>query len=127
MPHDVSRAEFDRAVARAIAGLPEAFAAALESEVRIEVVDRPSSAQLKSVGLSEDELLLGLYFGVPRPDRSVEHSGRLPDAIYLFYEDACDASESGADLVEQVRVTLLHELGHHFGFDEDELSRLGYG
>jgi predicted Zn-dependent protease with MMP-like domain len=59
--------------------------------------------------------------------RSVEFSGMLPDAIYIFQEDVELVSESEKDLIQQVRITVLHEIGHHFGMDEDDLDELGYG
>lgn len=127
MPHHVSRERFAELVERAIAGLPPQFARALEEEVRIEIRDRPTRRELKSLGLDEDELLLGLYQGHPLTERSIESSGRLPDVIHVFQEDCELVSDSEAQLVEEVRVTVLHELGHHFGLDEDELSRLGFG
>jgi predicted Zn-dependent protease with MMP-like domain len=51
----------------------------------------------------------------------------MPDVIYIFQEDVELAVDDEADLVEQVRITVLHELGHHFGMDEDDLEELGYG
>jgi predicted Zn-dependent protease with MMP-like domain len=126
MAHHVSKAKFARLVESAIAELPPQFAEALE-EVPIEIRDRPSRSQLREAGLDNDELLLGLYRGVPRPERSVEHSGRLPDVIYIFQEDCELVSDTEDELVREVRITVLHELGHHFGMDEDDLARLGYG
>jgi predicted Zn-dependent protease with MMP-like domain len=82
---------------------------------------------LKDQGLEEDELILGLYVGHPMTQRSVEFSGMLPDAIYIFQEDVELVSESEKDLIQQVRITVLHEIGHHFGMDEDDLDELGYG
>src|SRR5215213_8945247 len=126
MPHHVSKARFAELVEKAAAGLPPPFANAL-TEVPIEIRDRPSTKMLRSLGLEDDELLLGLYHGRPRTERSVEDSGRLPDVIYVFQEDVELVSESEAELVEQVRTTVLHELGHHFGMSEEDLDDLGYG
>ena len=126
MPHHVSKAKFAALVERALAELPEPFAGYLD-EVPVEIRERPTRKQLKSVGLDEDELLLGLYHGIPLTERSVEHSGQPPGVISVFQEDVelvCDTEE---DLVREVRTTVLHELGHHFGLDEDDLDRLGYG
>ena len=53
-------------------------------------------------------------------------SGTLPDVIYIFQEDVEQISDSEADLIREVRTTVLHELGHHFGLDEDDLDQLGY-
>lgn len=126
MPYDVDDATFGKLVERALAELPQQFADFLE-EVPIEIRPRPTRKQLKRLGLREDQLLLGLYEGIPLTERSVEHSGVRPAVIYIFKEDVEDASESEQDLIEQVRVTVLHEIGHHFGMDEDDLDELGYG
>lgn len=126
MPCDVSKERFAELVEQALADVPPVFAPYLE-EVTIEVRDRPTRKQLKSVGLSEDQLLLGLYHGRPRDERSVFDSAVMPDVIYIFQEDVEDVSNDEEDLVEQVRITVLHEIGHHFGMDEDDLDELGYG
>ncbi len=126
MPCEVSKERFAELVERALADVPPAFASYLE-EVTIEIRDRPTRKQLKSVGLNDDQLLLGLYHGRPRDQRSVLDSGIMPDVIYIFQEDVEDASNDEEDLVEQVRITVLHEIGHHFGMDEDDLDEVGYG
>jgi predicted Zn-dependent protease with MMP-like domain len=126
MAWHVSKSKFDGLVERALADLPEPFAGFLE-EVPVEVRDRPSAGQLRRAGLGGNELLLGLYQGRPRTERSVEDSGTLPDVIYIFQEDielVCDSEDA---LVEQVRKTVLHEIGHHFGMTEEDLDELGYG
>jgi predicted Zn-dependent protease with MMP-like domain len=126
MPFDVSKERFAELVERALAELPPAFASYLE-EVAVEIRDRPTRKQLRSVGLKGDQLLLGLYHGRPRDQRSVLDSAVMPDVIYIFQEDIENACDDEADLVEQVRITVLHEIGHHFGMDEDDLDELGYG
>jgi len=122
----VSKRRFAELVEEALAGVPEPFASHLE-EVSVEVRGRPSRKQLKDAGLEADELLLGLYTGCPLTDRSVEQSGRLPDAILIFQEDIEVVSESEADVVREIRTTVLHEIGHHFGMEEGDLEDLGYG
>ena len=122
----VSDREFDDLVTAAIDRLPERYRAVLMEDVPVQVARRPTGGQLESLGMEPDHLLLGLYEGVPLPERHVEAPG-MPDRIWLFREDIEDASRDRADLVEQVRVTLLHELGHYFGLDEDDLDELGYG
>ena len=126
MAHHVSRAKFADLVERALAELPERFAEFLE-EVPVEIRDRSTPAQRRRAGVPRDSLLLGLYQGVPRTQRSVEHSGVMPDVIYIFQEDVELASDGEQDLVDQVRTTVLHEIGHYFGLDEDDLDELGYG
>jgi len=126
LPYHVSKQRFAELVEEALRELPQPFAQHLE-EVSVEIKDRPTAKQLKNSGLEKDDLLLGLYVGHPMTERSVEYSGVLPDAIYIFQEDVELASDSEKELVEQVRVTVLHEIGHHFGMDEDDLDKLGYG
>jgi len=126
MPYHVTKAEFARLVEDSLVDLPQEFADFLE-EVPIDIRDRPTRKQLSSVGLKDDELLLGLYVGTSLPDRSVETGVRMPDAIYLFQEDIEEVSDSEAELKKEVRITVLHEIGHHFGLNEDDLDRLGYG
>lgn len=125
MPYHVSKQRFGELVEEALQDLPEPFASHMEV-VRVEVRDRPTKKQLEEAGLEEDELLLGLYVGHPLTERSVEMSGVLPDAIYIFQEDVELASDSEEDLLREVRITVLHEIGHFFGMDEDDLERLGY-
>jgi predicted Zn-dependent protease with MMP-like domain len=126
MAYRVSKADFERLVARAVEDLPEQFAQFLE-EIPIEIRDRPTPAQRRSIGLPRNELLLGLYHGRPLTHRSVEDSARMPDVIYIFQDSIEAVSENEDGLVEQVRTTVLHEIGHYFGMNEDDLDALGYG
>ena len=126
MAYHVSKAQFAKLVERALAELPEPFAQHLE-EVSIEIRDRPTRRQLADLGLEHDELLLGLYHGRPRTERSVLDGPVMPDVIYIFQEDVELASDSEKQLVDEVRTTVLHEIGHHFGMGENDLDELGYG
>jgi predicted Zn-dependent protease with MMP-like domain len=125
MPYQVSKTKFAQLVERAIAELPEQFAEFME-EVPVEIRTRPTLKQLRQAGLEPDELLFGLYTGTALTERSVEDHARLPDAIYIFQEDHEEVCESEAELVREVRTTVLHEIGHHFGLSEEDLDRLGY-
>src|SRR5215204_5223486 len=100
MPCHVSKAEFARYVEQALAELPEPFASHLE-QITVEIKDRPTRKQLRELGLEDDELLFGLYQGVALPDRSVQHSGVLPDRILIFQEDHELACDSPAELVKE--------------------------
>ncbi|HEY8749500.1 MAG TPA: metallopeptidase family protein [Tepidisphaeraceae bacterium] len=124
MAYRVSKRRFGLMVEEALATLPPQFQEFIE-EVPVEVRDRPTEAQ--SSRFDSKGLLLGLYVGRPRTQRSVEESGRLPDVIYIFQESIEQVSNNEAELLDQVRKTVLHEIGHHFGLDEDDLSTLGYG
>ena len=126
MAYRVSKAEFMELVDSAVSDLPEEFARFLE-EVPIEVRDLPTRSQQSRVRGDRGGLLLGLYVGRPRTQRSVEDSGAMPDVIYLFQENIQSICNSEAQLVEQVRKTVLHEIGHHFGMTEEDLDALGYG
>lgn len=126
MPWHVGKAEFERLVEAAIATLPPMVAEHLE-RVPIEIRDRPTPKQLKSVGLGKRDLLLGLYVGTSLADQSVQHDYELPSVIFLFQEDLELVSDTPEQLQEEIRTTVLHEVGHHFGLDEDQLDALGYG
>jgi predicted Zn-dependent protease with MMP-like domain len=126
MPYRVSKPVFGELVERALQELPPSFADFLE-EVPIEVRDRPTPIQMQRLGMRKNSLLLGLYHGRPLTQRSVEDSGRLPDVIYIFQEPIELVSQNEDQLVDQVRKTVLHEIGHHFGMSEADLEELGYG
>jgi predicted Zn-dependent protease with MMP-like domain len=126
MPWHVSKSEFAQLVEKALSELPPEFAAALD-EMPVEIRDWPSREQLLSAGVKQNGLLLGLYQGRPRTRRSVEDSGRLPDVIYLFQGSIEEICKNSEELIQQVRTTVLHEIGHHFGMSEEDLRRLGYG
>lgn len=126
MAYRVSKQRFGELVERALDELPPEFAEFL-SEVPVEVRDRPTAGQAASVGLRRGHLLLGLYQGRPRTQRSVEDSGRLPDVIYIFQDSIEQVCTGELELIAQVRKTVLHEIGHHFGMSEDDLEKLGYG
>lgn len=112
----ISRAEFERLVGDVIDVVPEPFASALD-EVAVVVEDRSPP------GMGP---LYGLYRGFPLTEGMIV-SGALPPQISIYVHPLIDHVRSHEELVEQVRITVLHELGHHLGFDEDGLERLGYG
>jgi predicted Zn-dependent protease with MMP-like domain len=126
MPYHVSKSRFGELVERALRELPEPFAQHLE-EISVEIHDSATKSQRRGAGLHGNELLLGLYVGHPTTERSVFHEGYLPDRIYIFQRDIELVSDSEQDLIEQVRTTVLHEIGHHFGMSEEDLDELGYG
>lgn len=126
MSYRVSKADFARLVEEALEELPEPFAGHLE-QMSIEIKDRPTRKQLRQLDLDEDDLLLGLHEGVPMTDRSIEHSGTLPTRIFVFQESLEAVCGSERELIEEIRKTVLHEIGHYFGMSEDDLDDLGYG
>ena len=74
----------------------------------------------------EPDDLLGLYDGVALTERDSTNSGQLPDRILIFRGPLLDLVESEDELVEEVRITVVHEIAHHFGIDDDRLHELGY-
>jgi len=126
MPCRVSKEEFEKIIREALGELPERFAKALET-VRIEVRPRPTRRMMRELRIPAGEALLGLYHGRPATERSVDESGVMPEVIYLFKQEIEAVCETMAEVRREVRSTVLHELGHHFGLDEENLDDLGYG
>ena len=118
---DLDLREFETLVARALDGLPEQFAELLDNVVVV-VEDTPSVEDLEDVGLAPHEglELLGIYQGVPQPDRGAEYSA-LPDRVAIFRQSILAICETREDVVAEVRDTVVHELGHHFGLSDDEM------
>jgi predicted Zn-dependent protease with MMP-like domain len=117
----ISLREFEGAVARAIEDLPPRFASLLDN-VFVVVEEEPTEDDLESVGMSredEDELL-GLYQGVPRDERGVDYSA-LPDRVVLYRGPLQRLCDSVDELEDEIHDTLVHELGHHFGLDDEEM------
>lgn len=130
------RRVFDELLEALIDALPPNLQRVLE-EIPVVVLDRPTNAMLRELGVPREEweeeatLLCGLHTGTMLTERSIEHSGDLPTDLHLFREGIVEAaggwSQPRERLREEIRITLLHEIGHHFGLDEDDLDRLGYG
>jgi len=125
--NDDQRDLFDGMLQEEIAALPDDIRQALE-EVPIVVDDQPSETLLAEMGLPSGQTLCGLHSGFPLTSRSREISGVLPTIIQLFRVPIfTQAGYSRSALQQQIHITLLHEIGHYFGLDEDDLERLGYG
>ena len=122
----IRRSEFDRLFEQALACLPAQFAKWVE-EVPVILEDEPSPELLEEIGADEKGELLGSYHGVALTRRSVEDSGRMPDQILIFRRPLVAMCRNPEQLAAEIRKTLLHELGHYAGLDEDDLDRLGYG
>ncbi len=124
----LSKPEFERLVAAALRELPARYRRFLQREnVQILVVRRPSRQQLRELEMNPDrETLFGLYEGTPRTERSSGYNMALPDKITIFQEPLEDEYPNRAQLKEQVRRTVLHEIAHFFGLDDAELEQMGW-
>ncbi len=122
---DDERHLFDEVLETVLEALPPRFQALL-AEAPVIVEDRPSARLLGELGLGPDDLLCGLHSGTPVTERSVEQIPELPETIHLFREGILDLAGDWDQLHREIRITLLHEIGHHFGLDEDDLAELGY-
>jgi predicted Zn-dependent protease with MMP-like domain len=105
---------FDDHVRAALDELPPQIAAALRN-VAVVVEDENE----------DDPDLFGLYHGVPLPERG-DMAGQLPDKISIYRIPLEESFDDPVELQEEIRITVLHELGHYFGLDEDRLAELGY-
>jgi predicted Zn-dependent protease with MMP-like domain len=122
----LSADEFVEVVEQALVTIPPAFEPYLQ-DVVVDVEDYPDRETVRTLGLASRYQLLGLYRGVPLTARSVEHSGQLPDRITIYQGNIERYCRTRDAMIEQIRRTVLHEVGHHFGLDEDDLDALGYG
>ncbi len=120
----MKRKVFELLVQRAVQELPVEFRDKLEN-VAIIVEDQPPPELLERMEISGDDELLGLYEGVPLTERGSD-SPLYPDRIWIFQRPIENACVSDEEIVEEVRTTLVHEIAHFFGFDDDYLEQLGY-
>ena len=122
-PIQRSPARFERLVERALAGIPAPFQVAL-AEVAVVIEDEASREQLELAGLAPDEALYGLYEGTPRTAWGADLA-MFPNKISLFRLPLEDDFPDPTELAEEVRLTVIHELAHHLGIDDDRLHQLG--
>jgi len=120
-PMTVSPEEFDRWIQEALAGLPARFAR-LADEVSIVVEEEPSVDILQDLELESEDDLLGLYQGVPINQTSFfQPAGGLPARISIYRGPILRLCRTKAEVIHEVRDTVVHELGHHVGLDDDEM------
>ena len=116
MAIEVDAEKFEEMVDAALGAIPEELLARVENCVVL-VADEP-----------EPELgdVLGYYDGIPLSQRTSQYSGVLPDRILIFRGPLCHMVDSAEELVDQVRITVWHEMAHYFGIDDDDLDAWGY-
>jgi len=118
-------AEFERIAREAIRRIPAEFQPYLEDCV-ITIEAHPPKELLLDLEMEEDEELFGLYEGRALTERSHDDPPEMPPRIRLFYEPLLEFCETEDELIFEIQVTVLHEIGHHFGLDEERLDELGY-
>jgi predicted Zn-dependent protease with MMP-like domain len=117
----MDREDFESAVAEALDHLPPEFAE-LMSNVAIQVREAPDEETLAELDLDPRfDTLYGLYTGVPLDQRGGWYGNVLPDVIVLYRQSLLAACSTRGRLVRQIQLTLLHEIGHHFGLSDDEM------
>lgn len=111
---DVARERFEELVGEALDGIPPELTNAMRN-VAVFVEDMP-----------DDPRLLGLYIGIPLTDRTTSYGGVLPDRIMIYRSTICAMCSTEDQVVREVRKTVVHEVAHHFGIDDERLHELGY-
>jgi predicted Zn-dependent protease with MMP-like domain len=124
VPLEVSDGEFEQIVAEAIDNLPRSIHDHV-ANVPVLVEDWPSRELVEEERMSPQ--ILGLYQGIPRTEAAASDQPRDLDRVILFRRNLQRVCRSRTELIEQVEITVRHEVGHHLGFDEDQLERLGLG
>ena len=121
----LGRKEFDKAVRRALRRIPEEIRRYLDN-ILITVQDWPPEELLEEMGLPADEPLLGVYQGASLAERSTFNPPLYPDTIFIFQGPLEEMCETIDELEEQIEITVVHEVAHFIGFDEERLAELGY-
>jgi len=114
---EMSRANFEALVSDALDEIPEELALLIEN-VAVFVEDDPPAGGPE---------LLGIYEGIPLTERGHEYGGVLPDRITIYRNPTLAICDTYSDVLDEVNVTVVHEIAHHFGIDDARLHELGYG
>ncbi len=113
---EVEESEFEELVVRALDGVPPELTALMDNVVVLIEAEPPP----------EEAGILGLYDGVPLTERDSNYTFREPDRIFIYRGPLTRMCESPDELVDEVRITVVHEIAHHFGIDDEHLHDLGY-
>jgi predicted Zn-dependent protease with MMP-like domain len=116
VPVRMSEARFEELVSDALDALPRTFAEAMDNVVVL-VEDHNE----------EEPGILGLYHGIALTERTSHYGGVLPDRISIYRAPILDLCDTEEQVVEEVLITVVHEIGHHFGIDDARLHELGWG
>lgn len=113
---EVSEDRFAELVGAAFDGVPDELAALLDNVVLFIEDDAPA----------DDPHLLGLYDGIPLTERDSNYGGALPDKIFVYRNPTLAICNTEAEVIAEVGITVVHEIAHHFGIEDDRLHELGY-
>lgn len=123
----ISRRRFEALVADALDAVPEELAVLIDN-CAVVVEDWPTAEQLSDSETPAGETLFGLYEGVDLTARSpLNYAGVLPDRITVFMGPHVEVARTEEDLADEILTTVVHEIAHHFGIDDDRLHDLGWG
>lgn len=120
----MERARFIELIRHALEGIPEPFASHLK-QVDIVVKRRPTPVDLEDADLAPHESMYGFYRGIPLTERDSGYSLVAPDIIDIYQEPLEEDFPDEEELMDEIRITVLHELAHFFGVDDDRLEELG--
>jgi predicted Zn-dependent protease with MMP-like domain len=124
----MNRKSFEPLVRQALDRIPAEFQAAMRN-IAIVIEDHPgpeaADPEDDAEG-GEEGVLYGLYQGIPLPDRSADDSGTIPDVIILYQKPLEEDFPDREDLIREIEITIVHEIAHYFGFDEETLEQYGY-
>jgi predicted Zn-dependent protease with MMP-like domain len=121
----LTRKQFERIVERAIGKIPEVIRDRIHN-LAISIETRPGPDLLQEMEIPPGETLFGLYTGVPLPERSAVEPPLYPDTILIFQEPLETYCETTAELEMEIEITVVHEVAHYLGIDDDALADLGY-
>ena len=116
MPVRMTAERFEELVCDALDLIPPELARAIDNVVVLVAQRHPDEPDL-----------LGLYEGIALTERDSTYAGALPDTITIYSQSLLEICDSEADVVEEVVITVIHEIAHHFGIDDDRLHELGWG
>ncbi len=120
-PACLNHAQFESVVHEVVQGLPTWVREALHN-IDIFVEEQPD-AELDPEGQG----LLGIYLGTPLPERGTDYAWALPDIIYIFRQPHLDLELPESELRQEIARTVIHEIAHYFGIDDDHLDEIGWG
>ena len=121
--HDIPDERFSALIERAMSELPERYIKNLDN-VAITYADKPNQEQTVKLKLRGDDLLLGLYEGIPLPHRGAGYNLVLPDKITLFKQPIARVTHDEASFYKQIKHTLWHEIAHYYGLDHDKIHEI---